>query len=87
MGFGQNSTAEAAAYPLGLCAAYAGVLARHLAKPEVDEDILEHLVITDKGVVRRHVARGEAPLSAKALRARADAVSRASRKIGKHLFS
>ena len=77
LGFGDSSTAEAAAYPAGLCAAYAGAVARHVAREDDDQHILEQLEVTDKGVVRRHVARGDVAPSAKAIRARADADSRA----------
>ena len=77
LGFGDSSTAEAAAYPAGLCAAYAGAVAKHIARVDEDQHILDRLEVTDKGVVRRHVARGDVAPSAKALRARADADSRA----------
>ena len=77
LGFGDSSTAEAAAYPSGFCAAYAGAVAKHVAKGTEDDEILEQLEITEKGVVRRHMARGDTVPSAKAIRARADADARA----------
>ena len=80
LGFGASSTAEAAAYPPGLCAAYAGAVAKHITKDSEEDHILEQLEITENGVVRRHMARGDTAPSAKAMRARADADARAGRR-------
>ena len=80
LGFGEGSTSSAAAYPAGLCAAYAGALHRHLCADTVVDGPLERLEITAQGVVRRHVDRGSTELSQRALRARADAASRAGKK-------
>lgn len=78
LGFGAGSTAAAAAYPNGLCAAYAGALFRHLTRDaDLDEGPLERLEVTSQGVVRRHVDRGSLEPSQRFLRARADAASRA----------
>ena len=78
LGFGESSTSLAAAYPAGLCAAYAGALFRHLTAYPVDADgPLERLEVTSQGVVRRHVDRGAVEPSQRVMRARADAASRA----------
>ena len=85
LGFGEGSTSSAAAYPAGLCAAYAGALHRHLCA-DVDVDgPLERLEVTAHGVVRRHIDRGSMELSQRALRARADAASRAGQKVYRQL--
>ena len=78
LGFGGSSTSAAAAYPSGLCAAYAGALVKHLTAEAADiDDPLERLEITANGVVRRHVDRGAVTPSQRDMRARADAASRA----------
>ena len=81
LGFGESSTSLAAAYPAGLCAAYAGALFRQLTADPIDVDgPLERLEITSNGVVRRHVDRGAVEPSQRVMRARADAVARAGGK-------
>ena len=78
LGFGGSSTADAAAYPSGLCAAYAGALFRNIvSEPLREEEAIERLTITAKGVVHRHIDRGTTAPSLKARRAREDAESRA----------
>ena len=80
LGFGESSTSLAAAYPTGLCAAYAGALFNQLTfDDDQDNDALDRLEITANGVVRRHVDRGAVEPSQRVVRARADAASRAGR--------
>ena len=81
LGFGGSSTSAAAAYPSGLCAAYAGALFRQLTAGPIDiDDPLDRLEITANGVVRRHVDRGAVKPSQRDMQARADATARAGRK-------
>ena len=78
LGFGEGSTSAAAAYPAGLCAAYAGALHRNITLEQwVDEEVIERLTVTAQGVVHRHTDRGSVEPSLRARKAMGDAEYRA----------
>ena len=78
LGFGDGSTSAAAAYPSGLCAAYAGALSRNIVTDPMDNgEAIERLTVTAQGIVHRHLDRGTTEPSLRARRAQEDAESKA----------
>ena len=77
LGFGAGSTSQAAEYPVGLSAAYAGALTSFFYGPVFDEGVIDRLTVSSKGTLHRHVDRESTDLSARAQRAEEDTKSRA----------
>ena len=72
LGFGGTPTQAAAAYPEGLCEAYAKFARRVRSEATPLHEAMEAVTLASDGVVHKHVARGPSTESSRELRRKED---------------